>query len=153
MKKLIVLLLFCIPIVGFSQNAFRGFFRPVPDNLIEMRYSVGTMTVTPGAFLFRATVSVTALQIMLDKEKTVNNLTSAGTGLSYNHYINQNGLPYSDYGFNLLLLYNYEIGGTEPLSLSVAASVTAFQIVNAGIGYDPGLKKGFLLTGISYSFN
>jgi hypothetical protein len=155
MKKLLIIAFLLISLQGFSQSPFKGFFRPVQDNIFEPAYSLGAMSVNPSAWLFRPTVSISAMQLIPDKEKTfiVNSFSSVGTGLSYNHYINLNGSPYSDYGFNLLVLYNYNFNGVSPLNLSFAGTVTAFQLINCGVGYSPILNKPFILTGITYSFN
>jgi hypothetical protein len=153
---IIAVLLTGIGLTATAQSKFKGFFKPVQDDIFEVPRSMGAMTVNPaqpGTWLFRPTVSITAMQLTLQKTVIVNSFQSLGTGLSYNHYINQNGLPYSDYGFNLLILYNYDLGGSTPVNISFASTVTAFEIVNVGIGYSPQLKCAFILTGISYSFN
>jgi hypothetical protein len=147
------LLLSGIGLTAGAQSKWDGFFKPVDKNLFSLK------ATEPGkatnVWMFRPTVSVTAMQFIPDKDKgfVVNTFSSAGTGISYNHYIDQNGEPYANYGFNALLLFNYDVSETTPVNLSFAGTVTAFQLVNLGVGYSPQLKKPFILTGLAITFN
>ena len=95
------------------------------------------------------------MQFIPDKEAgmIVKSFNSMGTGISYNHYIDRDGLPYSNYGFNLLMLFSYDPGAEAAANLQIAGTVTAFQLVNVGVGYSPQLKKPFILTGVTFTFN
>jgi hypothetical protein len=157
-KKSVQILIIAVMLAGIgftagAQSKWDGFFKPVDKNLFSL------MATSPGkttnVWMFRPTVSITAMQFVPDKEQgfLVNAFNSAGTGISYNHYIEQNGEPYANYGFNLLLLFGYDTSETTPASLSFAGTVTAFQLINLGIGYSPQIKKPFILTGIAITFN
>ena len=154
MKKLSIVLSFLLFAISIQAQRI-GFFKPLPYNLFESDQSAFKATGTPSIWILRPAVTITAMQFVPDKTKgfVVNAFNSAGTGVSYNHYIEQNGAPYANYGFTLLLLYGYDIGSITPASLSFAGTVTAWQLVNVGIGYSPQLKKPFLLTGIVFNFN
>ena len=159
MKKAIILLfLLLITTMGFSQR-WQGFFKPVDKDLFNKSFMRGWLYESAGTFssvwLFRPTISITAMQFIPDKESgfIVKAFNSMGTGVSYNHYIEQDGLPYSNYGFNLLMLFSYDPGGESAANLQIAGTVTAFQLVNLGIGYSPQLKKPFILTGVTFTFN
>ena len=154
MKKLVFLLaLIFISLAGFSQvrqDRFKGFFGPVDKDLFVAKE--GTRALT-SVWLFRPIVELTALQFNLTKPVEVASLSSLGTGISYQHFVDVDGEPYSNFGVNGLILFSQDPGGIEPAKLSFAATVSAFQYVNVGVGYSLGIKKFFILTGVTYSFN
>jgi hypothetical protein len=76
--------------------------------------------------------------------------SSAGAGISIQHFVQANGIPVEDYGFTALVMFDVS-GATQ--TVSPALTVTALQYINAGIGYNPKLKVPFLMLGINYSFN
>lgn len=98
-------------------------------------------------------VTLSALQFNFVKPTTVSSLSSLGTGISYSHFVEANTEPYCNYAFNLLALFGTEIADVSPLELSLAATVSAFQYINVGIGFNFANKNAFLLTGIQYNFN
>lgn len=159
MKKLITLLAL-VAIIGMTtaqaQSPFRGFFKPVKYETLQTNLQgfTGLETKT-NTWLFRPAVELSALQLTWNKEfKTFQSsmLTSAGIGISFAHYIDNNGVPYSDYGFNLLVLTDTEIAGVTFSDLYIAGTVSAFQFVSVGAGYNLGLRQFFFLTGIVYNF-
>ena len=153
MKKLLITALL---IAGVTASAQNGFFRPVDKELFNVDYTAdGTIRADHSAsvWLFRPILSLSAMQFNLTNPVTVIAFGSMGTGVSYQHFISQNGEPYANYGFNILFLFTEQLSGVEPAKLSIAGSVMAWQYVNMGLGYSFANKRLFLLTGISYSFN
>lgn len=150
MKKITILLAFLmITTIGFSQS-FKGYFRPIDDNIFVAK--TGQKAIT-SVWLFRPVVEVTALQFTLTNPVEVSSLSSLGTGLSYQHFIDNEGVPYNNFGVNGLILFNQDPLGVQPAKLSFAVTVNALQYVNIGAGYSLAVKKFFLLTGITYNFN
>lgn len=151
MKKILfVLVLAAFSLCANSQEKFKGFFRPVDKELFAAKDGIRAPS---SVWLFRPVVSVTAMQFNFEKPTTVTSLSSLGTGISYSHFVEANNEPYCNYAFNLLALFGAEIADVSPLELSLAATVSAFQYINVGIGFNFANKNAFLLTGINYNFN
>jgi hypothetical protein len=157
MKRLIIALLFvAITFASYSQSAWKGFFRPIPRGIYEpiettdRGYRVDEST---SFWLFRPTFQLTALQFNFVNPITVSSLSSLGTGLSYQHFVNANGEPYNNYGFNALILFSENIGGVEPAKLSFALTGNFLQYVSIGVGYSTSNKTFFALTGVVIHFN
>lgn len=134
-------------------SPWSGFFKPISSfNLIEE----GDKSPLPAVWYFRPAVSVSALQLTYNKDSKgfdASSLTAAGIGISYAHFINTGFTPYSDYGFNLLCLFDTQINGSTPAGVSLAGTVSAFQFVSVGAGYSFPLKTPFIITGITFNFN
>lgn len=150
MKKIILIsVLFLATIVAMGQNHFRGFFKPVSyDTPAVKARALGTPV---NVWLFRPAVSLSAVQFTWNKDlKQFNSevFSSTGMGIGYQHYIEVNGEPYNNFGFNALVLLN----GVDPSTVSLAGTVSAFKFVSVGGGYDLGRKTWFILSGVSYSF-
>jgi hypothetical protein len=145
MKKIFIFILLFIPLVSFSQ----GFFKPVHDNLT---YTTNKRGIND-TWLVRPIVQLSAMEIVFTDPVTVQPLNSLGTGISYSHFIQQNGSPYQNISANLLVLFGTEMVDTAPLKLSIAGTVTLWQYFSIGGGYNCMDKKFFILTGISYNFN
>jgi len=153
MKKIsMILILAVITIAGFSQEKpFKGFFGPVQKDIftnpIKMR---GVNDV----WLFRPVITITAMQFTFTNPVTVLSLSQLGTGISYQHFIQQNDLPYNNFGLNALVLFSQDIGGVEPTKLSLAITGNFFNgYLSVGGGYCIGDKKFFVLTGVALHFN
>jgi hypothetical protein len=146
MKKILILLLFVVPMTMTAQK-FEGFFRGVPDDIISHDKGISS------TWLFRPVVQISAMQFILKTPVEVAAFNSLGTGLSYVHFVDNNGEPYANFGVNALVLFSENPGGVEPTQLSAALSVTALQFVNVGVGYNFGGKYAFILTGITINFN
>ena len=160
MKKLLVLMAFvAISISTFSQGAWTGFFQPVGHQQFETRLkgiaSLRGTAVTSSVWLFRPAIEISATQLVYDrtsKQWSSSSFTSAGLGLGYQHYVDNNGVPYNNYGFNLLLLVNAIPTETAPASVSAAGTVSALRFIDVGGGYNFGTKNPFVLLGITYNF-
>jgi len=157
MKKLLIILFLAIGITAYCQDSpFKGFFRPLEQSIFEREVTTdGELKVdeTTSFWLFRPVVTLSAMSFILEKPVKVATLSSLGTGISYSHFINSNGAPYMNYAFNFLVLFGTEIADVSPLELSLAATVSAFQYVNVGIGYNFYDSKAFILTGVQFNFN
>ena len=161
MKKLLTLTLLLIAVNGYSQK--NGFLRPVPNDLFELDITTDrdiTSDYVPSKWLVRPIVTISAMQFNFTKPVTTNTLSSLGTGISYQHFILQNGKPYANYGINLLFLFGQESYcpsgddcGVYVSQLSIALTGMLWQYINVGIGYNIPEKMPFILTGVSYSFN
>jgi hypothetical protein len=153
MKKLLmVMFLATISLVGISQT---GFFKPVPSNLFENKYKVSAEVVTPSVWLFRPSVAITAIQLNWNKATKgfdASALNSAGLGVGYQHYVEVNGVPYNNYGFNILLLLGADIEQKEPASVSFAGTVSLLEWVNLGVVYNITAKQVGILTGVRLKF-
>lgn len=152
MKKIsMILILVALTATVFSQTKpFAGFFRPVDKQMFCS--PLDTRAVT-SAWLFRPIITVSAMQFFIEKPVQVTTLSSLGTGLSLAHFIEQNSEPYMNYAFNFLVLFGTEVEDVSPLKLSLAATVTAFQYINVGLGYSFYDSKAFILTGVTFNFN
>ena len=150
MKKLILFLVFAfIVIAGYSQ----AFFKPVTKDVFV--FDKDMKAINPSVWLFRPAVSITAVQFTYDKATKVwnsNAFSSAGLGVGYQHYIDVNGEPYNNFGFNVLMLFNYLPEQTAETGFSFAGTVSALKFIEAGAGYNVQLKSFFILTGIKYNF-
>lgn len=156
-KSILIIVLAALCVASYPQKPFSGFFKPVPRDLLEDNLqSVMSETGTSHAWLFRPAATITALQLTYNKEfKTfqASSLTSAGIGISYAHFIDNEGVPYSDYGFNLLVLTDTELNGVTFSDMYIAGTVSAFQFISVGAGYNLGLKQFFFLSGVTINFN
>jgi hypothetical protein len=145
MKKLIIIALLLLPLTLTAQK----FFRPVSDDLLAKTNERGVVST----WMFRPVVQLSAMQITLSNPTTVQALSSLGTGISYAHFTEANGQPYQNVAASVLLLFGTETTDVSPLEMSVAATVTAWQYLSVGCGFNFMDKTFFILTGISYSFN
>ncbi len=139
-----------------EKSAWAGFFKPVDKNLLAVKSRMGALEA-PSVWLFRPTVEISAMQLIPSavegKIFEVSSFQSVGMGVSYQHFIENSGSPYNNYGFNLLVLFDAIPRETTDLNLSLAGTVSALQYMNFGVGYNFGMKKPFLLTGLTYNFN
>jgi len=160
MKKLLILMAFvAITISGFSQGPWRGFLRPVTHqqfvNRLNATCPLNTSVEPSSLWYFRPAIEISATQLTYDrtsKEWSSSSLTSAGLGLGYQHYIDNNGTPYNNYGFNLLMLLGAVPTETTSASVSFAGTVSAFRLINVGGGYNVTTKNPFILLAVTYNF-
>lgn len=159
MKKLLILMAFvAITISGFSQSAWDGFLRPVTYQQFKNHVTANSLkqaTAGSSVWLFRPAIEISATQLIYDrstKDWTSSSFTSAGLGLGYQHYIDNNGTPYNNYGFNLLMLFTAIPTETSPASISFAGTFSALKFIDVGGGYNVTTKNPFVLLGITYNF-
>jgi hypothetical protein len=145
MKRLIFLILLVLPLAASSQ----AFFRPVNKDL----FLKGTDRSVTSVWLVRPYFNITALQVTFGETTTVKPLSSAGTGVSYSLFKEVNGAPYQVFAANLAVLFGTDITEVSPLEVSIAATVTGFQYVSIGGGWDFMNKNFFLLTSFTFNFN
>jgi hypothetical protein len=138
-----------------DRSPWSGFFRPVDVNM----FNVGTLKdePTPNVWLFRPSVEISAMQLIPSEEPEkvfdVSSFQSVGTGISYQHFISDAGIPYNNYGFNLFVLFDAIPRETTALNVSVAVTLNALKFLAFGGGYNIGMKKPFILMGLTYNFN
>jgi hypothetical protein len=149
-KAMMIIVLMMIGGISFGQGK-NSFFKPVTKDAFVIS---GQKAVSPSLWLFRPAVSLTAVQLTWNKttkEFDSQPFSSAGLGVAYQHYIEVNGLPYNNFGFNALLLFGAPTA-IDPASMSVVGTITALKFISIGGGYNFGNKVPLILTGISYSF-
>ena len=144
MRKLLIAFTLFLAVLSASGQ---GLFKPVPSDLFKGDKAPGS-----SVWLFRPVVQLTGMQFTLVKPVQVSSLSSLGTGISYTHFIEQNGEPYANFGVNGMLLFSQDLAGVEPASMGLALTISALQYVNAGVGYMFG-GDFFILTGVSFNFN
>jgi len=154
MKKLFVfcMVLFLAVAVN-AQSPWKGFWTPVNKGFQPTeRLALGTST-----WLFRPTVSVTALALNYNKElKQIETspFSKAGLGLSYSHYKSMaDGTLYNDFSVSGLVLLNTIGEEDTPTAVNAAITISALQFINLGVGYDFGTRVVFGLLGVVYTFN
>ena len=152
MKKLLVVLAFvALTISGFAQSPWDGFFKPVNTKQFEYHLKGVSEGLNPNVWLFRPAVSIAATMLTYDrtlKDWTSTAFTSVGMGIGYQHYIDNNGIPYNNFGFNALMFVN-----TVPeATISLAGTVSALKFIDVGGGFNFGTKNPFVLLGIKYNF-
>ena len=141
--------------IGIAANAqsWQGFFKPVSIN--PQAKAMSERAGPTSVWLFRPTVEISAVQLVWNKTSKqfdATSLNSAGLGIGYQHFIDNEGVPYNNYGFNGLILFDIIPTETTSMSISGAVTVSVFQFVNAGVGFNFGLKTPFLLTGATVKF-
>lgn len=157
MKKLILsFALICVMLISVNAQKFDGFFRPVTLDKVIANDGVKAGT---SAWFFRPTASLAATVFSLgyNEDGTFDGvqasfLAKTGVGLSFAHYIDNEGEAFNNYSVNGMLLLPTD--GTTNAALAVTASV--FK-VNAGVGVN--FIKGqtfkenlFFLTGVQFTF-
>lgn len=157
MRRFVFILVFtAVGCILFAQSPFKGFFKPVDKDCFEVDISIDQETKVSQMspfWLFRPIVTVSAMQFILENPVKVTTLNSLGTGISYSHFINQDGLPYQNFSANLLILFGAEIADITPVELSLAGTVTLWQNISFGAGYNFADRRAFILTGVSFNFN
>lgn len=156
MKKiLLVFSLLLVFVMGASaQSPVKGFFAPVPDDLFEKS---GLRDIeNPHVWLIRPAVGLSAVSFTYNAEiksfeTSAFNKVMFGGG--YQHFIEVNGEPYNNFSVNALVCFDANPNDITKTGVTVAATVSALNFVNVGIGRDFGAKKFLILTGITYSFN
>lgn len=145
MKKLILLLFVFLPLLGSAQ----AFFRPVSTDI----FSKGADRALTSQWLVRPYFNVTALKINFGETTTVEPFSSLGTGASIALFKEVDGEPYQVFAANLAVLFGTDISEATPMELSIAATVTGWQHLSAGVGWDFTNKNAFLLTSFTFNFN
>lgn len=146
MKRLLII--FVLAVLTLTVSA-QSFFKPVSKDI----FPSGGDRSAVSTWLVRPYFNVTALKIEFGETTTIEPFSSLGTGVTYGLFKEVNGEPYQVFAANLAVLFGTEIGETTPLELSIAATVTGWQYISAGIGYDFTNKNVFLLTAFTFNFN
>ncbi|HOG38263.1 MAG TPA: hypothetical protein PLD95_02210 [bacterium] len=160
MKKfLITTLLLVFTLISVNgQNKWKGFWKPVEDDLFtnpEIMTFRGIEDPTRGIWLFKFDAQITAVQLLWSKEKKkflATPLSSTGLGIGYRHYVQYNSEPYCDFAINLLWLVGFEWNEPTEADFSLASTVTILEYVNIGGGYNFTEKSPLLLMGAIVKF-
>jgi hypothetical protein len=135
-----------IPLLFVALTIQAQFFKPVRSDLFS-NVTADSRAKGSSIWLPRPSATISAVQWNYDKDAKTFNATafqSVGLGVGYQHFIEANGVPYNNYGFNALMLL-----GTD---ISAAVTCTALGIINAGICYNITLRQFGVLTGVQIRF-
>jgi hypothetical protein len=163
MKKRIVIL-FAFLLFAFSaiqaQSAWKGFFKPVNSSIFDQPHQmmikigsnlklVDTTIVMPSAWKVRPAVNLSGVELSYNKStakiESVARSFGGGIGITYNYYINDNGVPYSPFGAGASVFF-------DPTGVCTIGTITALQYLNFGGGFNWTTKHGLFLIGVLYSF-
>jgi len=165
MKKRIVLLT-SILLLAFAgvqaQSAWSGFFKPVNTKIFEhpqkmmVKYGnntslklADTIVVLPSAWKVRPAVNLTGVVLSYNKTtakiESISQSFGGGIGMTYNYYVNDNGVAYSPFGAGASIFF-------DPSGVCAIGTITALQYLNFGGGFNFKTKHGLFLIGIQYSF-
>ena len=158
-KILLILLLIVASLVSYSQSGERyhkfmgrvnkDIYKTNDTVFIEFRDSGKTNFWIPRPKMF-----ISGMEIPIKGEgSSVKTLSGMGFGVSYAGFTEQNGLPYQYLSADLMLILGTKVNDQQPLAVSIAGSVTVWQYLSFGAGYNFKEKYPFILTGVSYSFN
>ena len=153
MKKLITILIFASFALAASAQ---GLFKPVSPSLFSQdKYVLKAESgATQSAWLLRLQVGLEGVSYQIKKNVTPIPLDAICYGVGYLHYKNAEGLPFNDFGFNLLLLQNTQSQG---MGLGVYGTYNTglannLGLLNLGFHYDFNLKGIFIDTGLTFHF-
>jgi len=147
--KIMLLLLFLIPLSASAQGPWDGFFKPKTGIKTDLLKADGDQSVE---WFFRPAATLTALQFSYDKDLgafTSSTFSSTGVGLGYQHYVEKNGTLVNNFGVNALLMLD---ASDTDAGLAAAATFNALQFVNVGGGYNFTEKQFFIITGAIWNF-
>jgi hypothetical protein len=154
MKKTIILLLLAITFACSAQSPFKGFFKPVKQNVTLKSALLGSGTST---WLFRPTVSVDAIKLQYvggEQSFVTSTLQTLGTGISYQNFIDQNGTPYCQLAVNGLVLYNLDLATGTPINLGAGITVGAFNnLISVGAGWFTKEQYPCIFLNVSVNLN
>lgn len=165
--KVLLILLFLVPLTASAQGPWQGFFKPAKANpavnrMVQTSINVRTGNITADSdapivtntWLIRPTVGIVAKAFTYNKdlkELQSSTLNKIGFGMGYQRYEEINGEAYNSFGVNALLLFDSDFNMSD-LNFTTALTVHALKIVDVGIARDFGNKQWLLLSGITYSF-
>jgi hypothetical protein len=160
-KRIVILLAFLLTAFAVNaQSAWSGFFKPVNSNIFGQPRKVynkslgnlklsDTTIILPSAWKFRPAVNLSGVTITYNKTtakvESVPMSLGGGLGITYNYYINDNGVPYSPFGAGASVFF-------DPTGVCAIGTVTALQYLNFGGGYNFTTKHGLFIIGVQYSF-
>jgi hypothetical protein len=151
---IMALLLSAAGITAMAQSKWDGFFKPVTRD--HFYYAARSQAAgMENIWKFRPAVEISAAKISYDKDLkqwSSAAFTSIGMGIGFQHYIDNGGTIYNNFGFNVLMLYTAVPTEQTQAGISIAGTVSALKFIDVGAGYDFQIKQVFILTGIKYNF-
>lgn len=160
-KKIVILFAFLMSAFMLqAQSPWHGFFKPVNSSIFDqprksfvrvegVLKSSDTTIVMPSAWKFRPAVNMSGVTLIYNKTtakiESIPLSLGGGVGITYNYYINDNGLPYSPFGAGVSVFF-------DPTGVCALGTVTALQYLNFGGGYNLTTKHGLFIIGVQYSF-
>jgi hypothetical protein len=152
--KYLVLLVCLLSTTAISAQKFEGFFQPVKKQMFDEHVKALDVPAN-SVWLFRPAVEITAMKLAYDKtakQWNTSSMTQAGIGIGYQHYVLNEGVPFNNFGFNLLCLFDAIPSETTSTGISLAGTVGILKLLDFGGGYSFSMKQPFILTGIKYNF-
>lgn len=148
MKKLMLISVLLLTMTAMNAQRWENFFGSMPTPIILKERAVTNQ------WFPRPKLQLTAIQIFPGEESETRMLSSFGIGFSWAHFTPQEDVLYQDFSVDLSLLLGGDVTKEKnPLELSVAGTITGWQYMTVGGGYNFMMKKWFALLGASYSFN
>jgi len=154
--KYLVFLFMLIPSVVFSQNPFKGIFKPLDHSFFKVDQTTDmdkSSDLSSSLWVVRPKIMIEATQFTFENPPTVSSFSSIGIGFSYQYITSQNGQPFTTFGANALIFLTDGLGDTEIAKTSLGGTITILNYLDFGGGYSFYRKKPFLLFGVSYHFN
>lgn len=146
MKKLIgIFILASFMLAGYSQ----GLLRPVPNNYFSSK-ELGKVT----SWIPRLNVGLNAVSYGKNPETKVLEVTPLSAvcfGIGMLHYKNVEGVPFNDFGFNLMYLQLTDKVGSG-VGLYGTYNTGMIGLLNLGGHYDFKVKQFFFDTGVTFHF-
>lgn len=151
MKRFLILCTLLFLSIGmFAQGPFTGFFKS--SKTLGGDYA-RRADGSEREWFFRPAAQITAVQFTYDKDlKQFESATfsSAGIGISYQHYTDVGETLVNNFGFNAMVIF--DASQSSQGGVGLAATINALQFVNVGAGYNLTDKQFFLLTGAIWTF-
>jgi len=145
------MLILALVTIVIGVNAQISIWSPIPKNVFDNpMYKAGLLSgQSAGDWFVRWQTGVIATSY--GKNKLTGNLetvpfSAVGVGVGYQHYKDNNGVAFNDYGAEALLLKNAQSNG---MGLGIYVN---YSLVNIGSHYDFMLKQFFFDTGVQLHF-
>lgn len=143
-RLLLILILGAFCTAGFSQ-----LLKPVPKDYFAKK-ALGSNS----AWLPRLNVGLSAISYGRNPETKLLEVTPLSAicfGLGYLHYKNFEGVPFNDFGFNVVYLQLTDKAGSG-VGLYGTYNTGQIGLLNVGGHYDFAVKQFFFDTGVSWHF-
>jgi hypothetical protein len=154
MKKLI--LLFAMVALFATTNA-QSILKPIPNDYFAALNKSNTLTIGVETTSFWAPRLNGGVQgVSYFKNKVTNkidriDLSALCFGIGFLHYKNADGVPFNDFGFNLLLLQNLQKAGMG-IGIYGTYNTGPIGLLNLGVHRDFEMKQFLIDTGLTFHF-
>ena len=142
----LLILTFVLSGIGITAVA-QGLFKPVPKTLFEVkkndanRLTYFTIAPEKGKWITRWDVGISGVSYDFKKGSEPVPFSAFATGLSFEYFENDNGVPWNVWGASLLLLKDTQTNEGFGIGLYGKYNTNMVGIINAGAHYDFSFKK------------